>query len=168
MSKLSDTLKELRKSKRLSQAEVAKETNLSVHSINSYESGRREPNSRAMAVLERYFHVSGDYLRGNLDKKTFYENSSHILSDLDLTYELLAKFKEILSISSQPKQIAATEYLNSTLNNIIESILPDNAYEINSTQLNSLVTHYLLLNQNGKNELIKRSEELMQLKQYYN
>lgn len=64
MSKLSETLKKLRKAKGLSQMELAKETNLSVHAINSYESGRREPNSKAMATLESYFHVTGEYLRG--------------------------------------------------------------------------------------------------------
>lgn len=64
MSNLSDKLKELRKSKGLSQMELAKKTNLSVHAINSYESGRREPNSKAMASLENFFHVTGAYLRG--------------------------------------------------------------------------------------------------------
>lgn len=166
MPELSEILRELRKSEGLSQIELAKKVGLSVHAINSYESGRREPNSKAMAALERYFHVSGDYLRGNLDKESFYENNSHIQSDLDLTYELWVKFQELFSISSQTKQMSATKYLNSTLKNIIENILPDTAPEIDSSQLNSIVTQYFLLNQNGKDELKKRAEELLQLKQY--
>ena len=54
---MADRLKELRKSRGLTQAELADITGLSFHSINSYESGRRTPNSKAMAVLERYFNV---------------------------------------------------------------------------------------------------------------
>lgn len=63
----SNRIKELRKAHGLSQAQLASETGLSVHSINSYESGRREPNSKAMACLEQYFNVSGAYLRGETD-----------------------------------------------------------------------------------------------------
>ncbi len=61
---MADRLKELRKSRGLTQAELADITGLSFHAINSYESGRRTPNSKAMAVLERYFNVTGEYLRG--------------------------------------------------------------------------------------------------------
>lgn len=64
MSNLSEKIKQLRKSKGLSQKQLADVTGLSIHTINSYESGRREPNSRAMAALESYFHVTGEYLRG--------------------------------------------------------------------------------------------------------
>lgn len=72
MSNLPEILKALRKSKGLSQAELAQKTNLSVHSINSYESGRREPNSKAMASLESFFHVTGEYLRGEAKEKSTY------------------------------------------------------------------------------------------------
>lgn len=168
MPTLSEILKELRKSEGLSQFELAQKTGLSVHAINSYESGRREPNSKAMATLERYFHVSGDYLRGNLDRNSFYKDSSRIQSNLDITYELLLKLKEDMGISSQSKQEAATNYLNSTLQNIIRYILPDTAPELDIVELNNLILKYISLNQNGKNELTKRSEELIELKQYNN
>ncbi|MFR3792953.1 MAG: helix-turn-helix domain-containing protein [Blautia massiliensis (ex Durand et al. 2017)] len=79
----SSRIKELRKAHGLSQAQLASETGLSVHSINSYESGRREPNSKAMACLERYFNVSGAYLRGETDDPSQpYWDSSLILEDL--------------------------------------------------------------------------------------
>lgn len=67
MSNLSENLRNLRKSKGLTQRELAEVTGLSVHAINSYESGRREPNSKAMAALESYFHVTGEYLRGEAE-----------------------------------------------------------------------------------------------------
>ena len=67
---MADRLKELRKSRGLTQAELADITGLSFHSINSYESGRRTPKSKAMAVLERYFNVTGEYLRGESSVRT--------------------------------------------------------------------------------------------------
>ncbi len=64
---LAHRLKTLRKEQGLTQEELATATGLSFHSINSYESGRRTPNSKAMVALERYFNVSGEYLRGETD-----------------------------------------------------------------------------------------------------
>lgn len=64
----SDTLKELRKNKNISRQQLAEATGISVHSISSYESGRREPNSKAMTALEDYFGVSGTYLRGEANQ----------------------------------------------------------------------------------------------------
>ena len=61
---LSQNLKALRKEKGLTQAQLAKHTGLSMSAIRSYENGLREPNSKAMAALESYFHVTGEYLRG--------------------------------------------------------------------------------------------------------
>lgn len=66
---MADRLKELRKSQGLTQIELATATGLSFHAINSYESGRRTPNSKAMVALERYFNVSGEYLRGETDQR---------------------------------------------------------------------------------------------------
>lgn len=66
---MADRLKELRKGRGLTQAELADATGLSFHAINSYESGRRTPNSKAMVALERYFNVSGEYLRGETDQR---------------------------------------------------------------------------------------------------
>lgn len=67
--RMADRLKELRKSRGITQAELATMTGLSFHAINSYESGRRTPNSKAMAVLERYFNVTGEYLRGESSER---------------------------------------------------------------------------------------------------
>ena len=71
---LSERLKELRKEIGLTQQELADKTGLSIHTINSYESGRREPNSKAMTTLENYFNVSGTYLRGETDNRDLTSN----------------------------------------------------------------------------------------------
>lgn len=61
---LGQCIAELRKAEGLSQAELAEEIGVSVHAINSYESGRRKPCCGAMVALEQHFGVSGAYLRG--------------------------------------------------------------------------------------------------------
>lgn len=57
-------LKELRVSAGVTQKELATSTGIALQSIINYENGRREPNSKAMVALERYFNVTGEYLRG--------------------------------------------------------------------------------------------------------
>lgn len=62
-------IKMLRKSKQMTQRELADILSISYGSIVDYENGRREPNSKAMAALEQYFGVTGSYLRGETDAK---------------------------------------------------------------------------------------------------
>lgn len=53
----------------VTQKDLAASTGIALQSIINYENGRREPNSRAMVALERYFSVSGEYLRGETDQR---------------------------------------------------------------------------------------------------
>lgn len=64
-------LKELRKAKGITQKQLATATNISYSSINSYESGKREPNSKAMVALESFFQVTGEYLLGDTDNNNY-------------------------------------------------------------------------------------------------
>ena len=57
-------LKELRLSKKLSQDQLAKNTNLTQTSINHWENGKCLPNANAIIALARYFGVTTDYLLG--------------------------------------------------------------------------------------------------------
>lgn len=66
---ISTRIKELRKTKGITQKQLAEQTGLGYNSIIAYENARREPNSKAMVVLEEYFNVSGAYLRGETDKR---------------------------------------------------------------------------------------------------
>ena len=61
---MAQRIRELRKSKNLTQARLAQLTGLKETAIRSYENSLREPNSKAMAALEEYFNVSGAFLRG--------------------------------------------------------------------------------------------------------
>ncbi|QHQ59949.1 helix-turn-helix domain-containing protein [Anaerocolumna sedimenticola] len=131
-------IKELRLDKRLTQKELAKQTGLSVSSIIGYENGLREPNSKAMAALERFFRVSGDYLRGEIDRVTFHKNSDVIDNVL----------KESLDFVS--KKIINTE--------------SDHTSSLEGVRL--LINYYLSLNDTGRTELLKRASELTQISSY--
>lgn len=59
-----ERLKELRTEKQLSQAELAKELNVSQRSISSWETGFRQPDYATLTLLCKFFEVSSDYLLG--------------------------------------------------------------------------------------------------------
>ncbi|MCM1315496.1 MAG: helix-turn-helix domain-containing protein [Prevotella sp.] len=65
-------LKELRKSKRITQQRLAIELNLNQNSISRYESGEREADYQTLIALADYFKVSIDYLLERTDNPTFY------------------------------------------------------------------------------------------------
>ena len=59
----------LRKERGLTQKSLAEKTGIPVRTIINYENSSREPNAKNMAALERYFNVSGEYLRGETDQR---------------------------------------------------------------------------------------------------
>lgn len=65
-------LRELRKSKRITQQRLAIELNLNQNSISRYESGEREADYKTLIALSDYFQVSIDYLLERTDNPTFY------------------------------------------------------------------------------------------------
>ncbi len=67
MEKFSQRLKELRKEKDLSQAELAKEIGVSQRSVSSWETGFRQPDFETLEILAKYFNVTTDYLLGISD-----------------------------------------------------------------------------------------------------
>lgn len=62
-------LKELRKSKGLSQVELAKKTGISNQAISFYEREKRHPKIETWQKLADYFNVSVPYIRGEIDTK---------------------------------------------------------------------------------------------------
>lgn len=68
-SQISRRIKELRAEKGITQKQLSTETGIGYGSIVDYENSRREPNSKAMAALEKCFKVSGEYLRGESDER---------------------------------------------------------------------------------------------------
>ena len=63
-------LKELRKSKKMSQKELADILSVSPSTIGMYEQGRRKPDPDTLKLLANYFDVSIDYILGRLEERT--------------------------------------------------------------------------------------------------
>ena len=61
-------LKEIRKSKGISQIRLAMELNTSQNTISRYETGEREPGIAELIKIADYFNVSVDYLLERTDK----------------------------------------------------------------------------------------------------
>ena len=65
----SEKLKKLRKSKKITQEELAKIINVERSSIGKYESSTTIPSNETLIKIANYFNVSTDYLLGN-EKET--------------------------------------------------------------------------------------------------
>lgn len=60
-------LKEIRKSKRISQLKLAMDLNTNQNTISRYETGEREPGINELIKIADYFNVSVDYLLERTD-----------------------------------------------------------------------------------------------------
>lgn len=60
----SERLKELRKSKKMTQEELGKIINVSKVSISGYETGSRSPDRETLVALADFFNVTADFLLG--------------------------------------------------------------------------------------------------------
>ena len=62
-----ERLIELRKTRHLTQKQVAEGASITEVAVQNYESGRRKPNYDTLIALADYFDVSLDYLVGRTD-----------------------------------------------------------------------------------------------------
>ena len=67
MPSFSDRLKELRKSKGITQKSIAEHFGMVEQAYQKYEYGKHKPNSEQIIKLAEYFNVSTDYLLGLTD-----------------------------------------------------------------------------------------------------
>ena len=164
---MADRIKELRTGLGITQKELAKEIGISYASIVDYENGRREPNSKAMAALERYFGVSGEFLRGDVDRDAFMENIPVIHAELDRVIARMGQFKDAYTVSNQDEQALAASVLSQALELITKNLLQQNK-PVNMVyqEITGPFAAVFQLNAAGRAELNKRAEELQQLAQY--
>lgn len=66
---IGQTIRDLRKLKKISQSELAKLIGVSQTTITAWETGKAEPSSSAVNSLADYFNVTTDYLLGRPEKK---------------------------------------------------------------------------------------------------
>ena len=71
MSTFSKRLKELRKSRGITQLKLAIDLGMNQNSISRYESGEREADYRTLIAFADYFNVSVDYLLERTNNPTF-------------------------------------------------------------------------------------------------
>lgn len=90
MKTLGETLKKLRKSRSLRQADLAHELNLSRSQINNYENGFSEPDLTTLFRLASFFNVSLDALTGRTDA-TDDERLHNTLVGVQKTYGALSE-----------------------------------------------------------------------------
>ena len=60
-------LKELRRSRRITQLKLAMDLNLTQNTVSRYETGEREPGIAELVRIADYFHISVDYLLERAD-----------------------------------------------------------------------------------------------------
>lgn len=163
----SEILRDLRESRSLTRQQLADGTGLSVHTITSYEKGRREPNSKAMAALERYFQVSGEFLRGEVKREAFLQKSASINDKLEDVISLFQAFKSEFDCSSQENQMLAVSVLSSVMETLTNNLLFNNTFsDLSADEVDSVFAAMFKLNSKGRTELAKRAIELTQLSQY--
>ena len=59
-----ETLRKLRKSRKLNQAQLAKKLYISPSAVSQYETGRTTPSRETLSRIAAYFNVSPEYLMG--------------------------------------------------------------------------------------------------------
>lgn len=98
---LNERLKELRKSFKLTQVEMAKELNISQPAYGDWERGKFEPSPEKLKILAHFFDVSTDYLLGLTEVKNPTEPSEieKLFSKLNKKQqeEILSTIKEIIN-----------------------------------------------------------------------
>ncbi|MYZ04507.1 helix-turn-helix transcriptional regulator [Lactobacillus salivarius] len=85
---IGQTIRDLRKLKKMSQSELAKVVGVSQTTVTAWETGKAEPSSSAISSLADYFDVTTDYLLGRPDKKDDNTKTADIDDDdVIFTYE---------------------------------------------------------------------------------
>lgn len=166
-STMGQRIQDLRKAEGLTQDQLAQKIGVSMAAIRNYENGLREPNSKAMAALERYFRVSGEYLRGEIDRDTFFRQSEAIQGQLDELISLFQSFRVDFDCSSQERQLLAVSVLSGMMQSVTENLLRhDGPADLDGAEICRIVQSAFDLNPQGRSELAKRAEELTCLAQY--
>lgn len=77
-------LRKFRETRNLSRREVAESIDISIQSLERYESGKSEPNISTLIKLAKFFGVSVDTLIGNdaelVDLTTLDENRKYVVN----------------------------------------------------------------------------------------
>ena len=124
--KLADNIRLLRKEKGLTQKQMGEQLNIPFRTIMNWERGVREPSSQNMVALEKFFNVSGSFLRGETDIR-----EPMIWDDLDVLNSINNEFpqmlKRVLNIFEQEDE--DNQHAIFTIISELQSILMSNKKE---------------------------------------
>ncbi|EIM1819780.1 helix-turn-helix transcriptional regulator [Listeria monocytogenes] len=106
-----DTLMKLRKSKNLTQSDIAKILGVARTTYSSYEQNRRMPDAEIQIKIADYFDVSLDYLHGRSKNNIADTIAAHIDSNAteEDIKEILAYIEEKRKEHANEKEINITE-----------------------------------------------------------
>lgn len=149
---------ELRKAHGFSQSRLAKMMGVAQNTISNWEQGTRTPDYVSLKKLAYYLDCTVDYLMGNTPfGRTFVFSSAD--SDEFINY---ADEKLTASELHTLQTLLGILYENAV--NIPEDIPPHD--EIDTATL--LLHYYFKLNDDGRRELVKRTQELSYVPKYTN
>ena len=74
-----ERLAKLRKSRGLTQGQLAEMTEIPRDTISAYERNRYNPGSRAKCILAKFFNISLDYLHDLIDDEISFDKSCYII-----------------------------------------------------------------------------------------
>ena len=89
-----DKLRELRRARNLTQAQLAEQLGVSTSAVGMYEQGRREPDSTMLLKICAVLNTTTDYLLGLDDGKSLNQNENRNVS------EVIDEFTEMLANQS--------------------------------------------------------------------
>ena len=107
-------IKELRKSKNLSQAELGKLLGVTKVSVSGYEKGTRIPSMEVMITLLDVFNISADYLLGR-ELNVVCEDNQNISvflasNDINIINEIKGRPSLYNEIATDPKRFFSSIY----------------------------------------------------------
>ncbi len=115
---IGNRIKELRKEKRFSQAELAEKIETDEHMISRYENNRVVPSAEVIIKIAQVFDVSTDYI--------LLENAPKKLFKLD-TPEMTKRLQEIESLNERDKD---------SLFNILDALLMKSKFRNMAKEIN--------------------------------
>lgn len=104
---LKERLKELRKSKGLSQVALAEKVGMSKSTIGAYETGDITPSLQALNTLADFYNVDLNYLTGEADGSTYYLNpeAAEIAKEIYNNSDLRILFDATRDVSAEDLQV---------------------------------------------------------------
>jgi transcriptional regulator with XRE-family HTH domain len=96
MTTFAERLKELRKNRGLSQAELSNLIEVHFTQVSRYERGETKPNAEAMTKLAKVLDTTTDYLMNG--------TTDDIVQEVGLDKELVNRFKQVQNMPSDEKK----------------------------------------------------------------